>query len=135
MELEQIARSNFNKLVERVDPYEQAVVQVYVSGKPYIRIGAGTHPGILYKFLLECQDAERSVCSEEKMHEFRNGVPDIEAGDYHAVGMGFARIVVPSRKVWFNGESMIYNLGINSEHLQRLNSQIDWDLKIENGNR
>ncbi len=129
MSLEHIAKTNFHRLPERLEPYDQAFVQAYVDGKPYLRIGNSTHPGVLYRFL---EELGPELVPATALEQGRLTVPDAKGEHYEAVGMGLVEIFMQDKKALFGGSSMIYGQIPNQEHLTQLQEQLDgWTLEIK----
>jgi hypothetical protein len=108
------------------------IVQLEIEGRPYLRFPENvlqtTHPKILECLLIEfgrgyptIRRIDRSLGEVE--------CPALQADWYTVLGAGKAGINVRQRHAFFSGKSIVYDIGINSEHLASIR-QIDssWDI-------
>ncbi len=102
------------------------VVQLYLDEAPYLRFGNSDllHGQILASFLDENGIKYRTRQSDIL-------IPEREGDRYRAVGMGFATVVSSKKKVFLNGDSADYRIGIDAGHMRKIQeSEPEWALKM-----
>jgi|TARA_Y100000310_G_scaffold119750_1_gene118469 hypothetical protein len=133
---------------------EHKIVQLDVNGKLFLRfpnedmiidaledpstpdshmgflMGGVGHAGILWSTLK----------SLEKGYSMKTGaqgyeIPNPQGKDYNVLGMGKAKIDIENKSASFYGKSLDYEIGINSNHLDKIKkSEADWKIKYSGEN-
>ncbi len=97
------------------------VIQVDLDRKPYIRFGDvyTIHSKILEAFL-----KEHNIQSEP-FERHGDKITHPKGDRYKLVGAGRASIGMPERIIHFSGDSIHYGLGVNHEHLSKLEEHFE----------
>jgi len=105
-------------------PFESKMVQVYVNGHAYLRIGAGFHADILHRFLKEFIEAGEPLIPPSMMCS----EPPRQTETYDAVGMGKLRVDPSKKVIEFGGISSGYMIPADEYHMEKIADSLpEWE--------
>lgn len=111
-------------------------VQLDVNGNPFLQFaetesdtvsGHPSHPFILRVFLTARGIPFEIITSRNPFSGY--DYPATQGERYKVLGMGQAEVNVENHSAMLRGGSRTYNLGLNSEHLQKIREIEAWDIR------